>query len=153
MKKALIALVILVLVGVSVKSCMAILPKRDMKPVDYDLGLTYEKAKLQDKPIITVFYANWCTYCVRFMPKLDTVRNIYKDRFNVVLVDAENPENKDLVKEYRISGFPTVYIIDPVFDNRVHIDSSYLDSVASLNSEVGRYENMRKLIKKGNQCK
>lgn len=153
MKKALIAILVLVFIGISVKSCMALMPKKEHKPSDYDLGMTYEQAAKEDKPVLTVFYADWCTYCIRFMPKLDKVRNVYKDKFNVVLVNVEDPKNKALVDDYRIGGFPTVYIIDPKFDNRVHIDSAYLDTVAALSKEVGRYDKMRSLIKKGNMCK
>lgn len=151
-KKTLITILILAAVGFSVKSCMAILPKSNMRPSDYDIGLTYDKASAQDKPVVAVFYADWCTYCVKFMPKLDKVRNIYRDDISVVLVDVENPKNQAIVKEYKISAFPTVYIIDPKYDYRAHIDSPYLNSVESLGNEVQKYVNLRKLIKKGDSC-
>lgn len=151
-KNILIAGIVLLLMTITVTSCLAILPKANMKPSDYDLGLTYEQARLQDKPMIAVFYVDWCTYCKKFMPRLDKVRNINKDNFNVVLINVENPENEKIVKEYRIGSFPTVYIIDEKYDNRVHIDNPYLESVASLNKEVERYSSFRKLIKKDNSC-
>ena len=151
-KKTIIGIIILVLVGITVKSCMAVLPKKPMKPSEYDLGMTYEKAAKEDKPILTVFYADWCSYCIRFMPKLDTVRKAYTKDFNVLLVNVEDPKNAKLVAEYQIGGFPTVYIIDPKYDNRVHIDTPYLASVETLSKEVDRYNNMRKLVKKGESC-
>ena len=153
MKKFIISFMVLLLAGITVSGCMAVAPKKDLKPSDYDLGMTYEKASKENKPIIAVFYADWCTYCVRFMPKLDSVRNIYKDKFNVVLLNVEDDHNKAMVEEYRISGYPTVYIMDPKYDNRVHIDSAYLDSVTSLNKEVQRYLKFRNLVKKGESCK
>lgn len=152
-KNTIIAGIVLLLCIVTVSSCMAILPKANMKPSDYDLGLTYKEASLQDKPILAVFYVDWCTYCKKFMPKLDKVRNLNKEDFNVVLLNVENAENEKLVKEYKISGYPTVYIIDPKYDNRVHIDYPFMESVSSLNQEVKRYSNYRKLIKKGDSCK
>ncbi len=151
-KKTIIAVIILVLVGITVKSCMAVLPKKQLKPSDYDQGMTYEKAAAEDKPILTVFYADWCTYCIRFMPKLDSVRKAFKKDFNVLLLNVEDPQNAKLVEEYHIGGFPTVYIIDPKYDNRVHIDTPYLGTVESLSKEVSRYNNMRKLVKKGESC-
>lgn len=87
------------------------------------------------------------------MPRLDKVRNLNKDDFNVVLINVENPENAKLVEEYRISGYPSVYIIDPKYDNRVHIDNAFFDTVSDLNKEVNRYSNFRKLVKKGESCK
>ena len=53
-KKTLIAILVLILVGFSVKSCMAILPKSNMRHSDYDIGMTYEKAKSQDLPVLAV---------------------------------------------------------------------------------------------------
>ena len=149
---SLITVAILLLIGISVTSCMAILPKADMKPSDYDLGLTLEQASKENKPVLTVFYVDWCTYCKRFMPKLDKIRNINKKDLNVVLLNVEDPENEKISKEYRIAGFPTVYIIDPKYDNRVHIDSGYLETVDTLNKEVQRYLNFRKLAEQGVSC-
>ena len=56
---SLIAVAIILLIGISVTSCMAILPKANMKPSDYDLGMTMEQASKQDKAILTVFYVDW----------------------------------------------------------------------------------------------
>ena len=153
LKTLIISLVVLVLTACTITACMALLPKAQMKPSDYDLGVTYEEAAKIDKPIIGVFYVDWCTYCQRFMPRLDKVRNINKDKFSVVLINVDDPKNEKISKEYRISGFPTVYILDPQYDNRVHIDSAYLESVNSLNKEVQRYLNFRNLVKKGESCK
>ena len=86
------------------------------------------------------------------MPKLDKIRNINKKDLNVVLLNVEDPENEKISKEYRIAGFPTVYIIDPKYDNRVHIDSGYLETVDTLNKEIQRYLNFRKLAEQGVSC-
>ena len=138
---------------VAVTACKAMMPRTDLKPSDYDLGMTYENAKKDDNPIIAVFYVDWCTYCQRFMPRLDKVRNINKDKFNVVLINVEEPQNVKIAKEYRIASYPTAYIIDPAYDNRVHIDNTYMETVSDLNKEVSRYYNFRKLVKKGESCK
>ena len=153
LKITIIALSVLLFVAISVTTCLAVLPKKNMLPSDYDLGVTLEQVKDQDKPILAVFYVDWCTYCKRFMPRLDKVRNINKDNFNVVLFNVESPVNEKIVNEYKIGSFPTVYIMDPKYDNRVHIDNAFLETVESLNIEVQRYLNFRKLINKDNSCK
>ncbi len=150
---SLIAVAILLLIGISVTSCMAILPKANMKPSDYDLGMTLEQASKEDKPVLTVFYVDWCTYCKRFMPKLDKIRNARKNDLNVVLLNVEDPANEKIAHEYKISGFPTVYIIDKKYDNRVHIDGGYLETVDTLNTEIQRYLNIRKLAEQALSCK
>lgn len=153
LKNGIIAGVVLLLSIVTISACMAVLPKAEMNPSDYDTGLTFEKASQEDKPILTVFYVDWCTYCRRFMPKLDKVRNINKNDINVVLINVENPDNEKLAHDYRIAGYPTVYIIEPKYENRVHIENSYLESVATLNKEVNRYLNYKKMVKKDSSCK
>ena len=152
-KNFIISAVIILAMFAAVSTALAILPKANMVPSDYDLGVTYEQVKNQDKPIVAVFYVDWCTYCKKFMPRFDKVRNINKDKFNFVMINVENPDNEMLVKEYRISGYPSVYIIDPKYDNRVHIDNPYLDSVSGLNREVSRYSNFRSLVTQNKSCK
>jgi len=153
MKFSLITLAIVTADCLSVSTCKALIPKANLKPSEYDLGLTFEQAQKDSKPILGVFYVDWCTYCQRFMPKLNTVRNLNKNDLNVVLINVDDPYNEKLAKEYKITGFPTVYIIDAVYDNRVHIDSPYLDSVVNLNKEVQRYLKFRNLVTKGVKCK
>lgn len=151
LKILLVSIAVLVLVGVSA-ACFAILPKANMKPSDYDLGVTYSQAAQENKPIIAVFYVDWCTYCKRFMPKLDKVRNINKDNFNVVLINVDDSANEKIVKEYKIGSFPTVYLIDPMYNFRSHIDSPFLESVQTFNSEIQKYAQLRKLIDKSSFC-
>lgn len=153
LKNGIIAGVVLFLCVATISACMAVLPKADMNPSDYDTGLTFEKASQEDKPILTVFYVDWCSYCRQFMPKLDKVRNINKNDINVVLINVENPDNEKMAREYRISAYPTVYVIEPKYENRVHIDNVYLETVTTLNKEVSRYLKYKKMIKKESSCK
>ena len=148
-----IVLGIIVLSAVTVTCCMAVMPKADVVPSEYDKGLTFEQASKEDKPILAVFYVDWCTYCKRFMPKLDKVRNINKSDLNVVLINMDDSKNDKFAKDYRVTGFPTVYIIDPNYDNRVHINNAFFDSVVDFNTEVSRYIKFRKLVNKGATCK
>lgn len=87
------------------------------------------------------------------MPKLDKIRNARKNDLNVVLLNVEDPANEKIAHEYKISGFPTVYIIDKKYDNRVHIDGGYLETVDTLNTEIQRYLNIRKLAEQALSCK
>ncbi len=36
-----------------------------------------------------------------------------KNNFAVAYVNAEYAENQDLVQEYQIQGFPTIYLLNP----------------------------------------
>ena len=152
-KTTLIAIAVILLSALTITGCFAVIPKAEVIPSEYDEGITFEQASKEDKPILTVFYVDWCTYCKRLMPKLDKVRNIQRNNMNVVLINMDNPDNEKFAKKYRVSGYPTIYIIDPKYNYRAHIPGVFADSVMDLNSEVTKYLNLRKLLKKNESCK
>lgn len=116
------------------------------KPSDYKIGVTYEEALNSDKPMMALFYVDWCGYCLRFMPKYKTISNIYKNKFNVVMLNAEDPANKALVEDVALGGFPTLYIIDPKYDNRVLLNNGIYQDMKKLRVELDRYLRIRGLL-------
>ena len=138
-------IIMLMAIFLSTTLVFAVTPKKKVKPSDYNLGIKYEQAIKIDKPAIVLFYADWCTYCRRFMPAYEALSKEYKGKYNIVMVDVE--KNEDLAREYVISGFPTVYIVDPMIDNRVHIDNGLYGSKNLLYKELDRYLNVRARIK------
>ena len=142
MKKIVISLLAICL---SVSIVLAATPKKKEKPSDYAIGIKYEQALKSDKPSVLLFYTNWCTYCRRFMPMFESLSTEYQDRYNFVMVNAE--KNEDLSRDYTVSGFPTIYIIDPSIDNRVHLDNGIYGSSYLLHKELDRYLNVRARIK------
>ena len=142
MKKIVISLVAIFL---STSIVLAVTPLKKEKPSDYKLGIKYEQALESDKPSIMLFYTDWCTYCRRFMPMYESVGNSYKGKYNLVMINVE--KNEELAQEYVVTGFPTMYIIDPKIDNRVHLDNGIYGSKTLLHKELDRYLNVRARIK------
>ena len=147
-KKILIILGILCIIcgiswaGISYASMNA--PKH---PSDYKIGITYDEAVKSDKPVLVVFYADWCSYCLKFMPKFKILSTLYKDKYNFVMLDAEAaPENIKLAQNYGITGFPTVYITDPKYDNRVLMPNAFYQDLGKFRVEIDRYLRIRKLL-------
>ena len=121
--------------------------KRPTKPSEYQLGISMESAlKTPDRPIVAMFYADWCTYCLRFMPTMQRLSEQYRDKYNFVMIDAENKDNINLVKDYRIGGFPTIYIIDPEIDNRISIPVSSYQSIDFMKEDLDRYLRVKSLM-------
>jgi thiol-disulfide isomerase/thioredoxin len=67
--------------------------------------------------IVALFYADWCPHCVEFKPKFKEAMKkmdgqMWKKgkKLKFVLVDCD--EYKELAKEFDVSGYPTVKIID-----------------------------------------
>ena len=81
----------------------------------YDKGQSMEKALKKEKPVIVWFYTDWCGFCQRFAPtfgKITKDKRI-KNNFAVAYVNAELPENRELMTEYGVEGFPTIYLLNP----------------------------------------
>jgi thiol-disulfide isomerase/thioredoxin len=96
-KFAIIFSIVIVLCAITATTCFALMPKANLKPSDYDQGLTYEQAAKEGKPILALFYVDWCAYCKRFVPKYDKVRTLNKFNFNFVMINVEDPENQLMV--------------------------------------------------------
>ena len=120
-KKILIGLgIVLVICGLSFAGIAVAEMSTPKHPSEYHIGIKYEDALKSDKPMLTVFYVDWCGYCLRFMPKFKILSNIYKNKYNFVMLNVEESKaNTKLAEDIGIGGFPTVYIIDPKYDNRV----------------------------------
>lgn len=136
MKKILlIFLAIFVFAGIGL--CFA--PKKDLYPSDYKIGLSYQDAIKADKPVLALFYVDWCTYCKNFMPKLRLLDMIYKNKYNAVMINCEDPENKKVVEDFQINSYPTLYIIDYSKDLRIHLDNGNYDNLGFIKRELDRY--------------
>ncbi len=146
-KRILIVLGVLLLTALtSVVVYANFLQEKKHKPSDYNIGIKYEEAFQSQKPMLALFYVDWCGYCLRFMPKFKTVSKLYKDKYNVVMLNAEDPANSSLVEDVVLSGFPTLYIIDPKYDNRVLINNGIYSDLKKLRVELDRYLRIRNLL-------
>jgi len=63
------------------------------------------------KPILMLFYADWCGHCHEFMPTFEKLKREYvnSDKLNLVKV---SDKNTDLIKKYDIDGYPTIKLYD-----------------------------------------
>lgn len=127
---------------------LAFSPKKDLKPSEYGIGISYEAAMQDKKPFVALFYDDWCTYCMRFMPKYKVLSDIYKNKYNFVTINVENEKYSPVVMDYAIGSLPTVYIIDPTIDNRVLISNTIYHDLEKVRTELDRYLRIRSMINK-----
>lgn len=147
-KKVFLIIAVVFVLGVTSALTFALSPRKNLKPSEYNIGVKYEAAVKDKKPMIALFYADWCTYCMRFMPKYKIISEVYRGKYNFVMINIDNPNYKKLVKDYSIDGFPTIYIIDPSIDERIHISSGLYGDLFKLRTEFDRYLRIRVMIKK-----
>lgn len=120
---------------------------KPVKPSEYGIGMSLEEAlKDTSKPIVAMFYADWCTYCMRFMPTMEKLSKEYKDKYNFVMIDGDSKGNELMMRAFRVGGFPTLYIIDTAIDYQAHIPATSYVEKAYMNDELDRYLRVRKLM-------
>lgn len=118
------------------------------RPSEYKVGKDYNEAVKSGKPVLTLFYADWCRYCIRFMPIYEKVAEKYGGSIEFAKVNVEDAKYENLVRDNKIGGFPTVIIIDKKYDNRVIIPNSNLGTPEDLGGEIERFMNIRKMLDK-----
>jgi len=119
-------------------------PKEPSKPSDYHIGMPYEKAVKSSKPFLLLFYTNWCSTCMRFMPEFNRLKEEYKNELNFVTVNGDDAKYRNLMFDYRIGAFPSLYIVDPAVDYRVFINSTFYGGGEILKGEINKYLRVRK---------
>lgn len=153
-KKVIITLAILFVVILTSAAGFAVatgaLDKKE-KPSDYKIGIQYSEALESDKPALALFYVDWCGYCLRFMPKYKVLSMLYGTKYNFVMLNAEDPINRALVEDVALTGFPTVYIIDPKYDNRILINNAIYQNLPKFKVELNRYLRIREMLEKADK--
>lgn len=122
------------------------LSQEPKKPSEYNIGEEYNKAMKSKKPVLVLFYADWCGYCVRFMPIYQEISEKYAETFDFSKVNVEDKKYEKVVREIGITGFPTVFILDPKYDNKVLLSNAILGNKESLSKEMDRYVRIRKIL-------
>ena len=146
--------IIITLLGITAGGYAVSVINTPKHPSDYHIGITLEDAMKSNKPVVAVFYADWCGYCLRFMPKFQSYYKLYKDKFDFVMIDVEgNADRRILSEEVGITGYPTVYILDFKYDNRVLLPNSIYHDLTKFRVELERYLRIRNLLDKAVSAK
>lgn len=62
-----------------------------------------------DKPVLAVFWANWCYPCKSFMPVLERISDEYAGKILVVKIDVD--KYTEMAYKYNVLGIPTTLFI------------------------------------------
>lgn len=103
-----------------------------------------QQVKDNKKPTLAFFYVDWCGYCKRFMPIYGAVAKLYNNKFNFAVIHCEKPENQQLVRDFEIHGFPTLFIIDNKINYKFPLSGTVTQDKESLEKELNKYLSVRK---------
>ncbi len=107
---------------------------------------TYQEVSDFEKPIVAMFYVDWCGYCRRFMPKFGRLAELYGDKYNFVVINCEHAENMELVKDFHIMGFPTLFIMDKKLEHSFSLYMAATEDSDIMREELDNYIKFRNKI-------
>ena len=55
-----------------------------------------------------MFYAPWCGHCKTTKPEFQKLQETYKGPIKIIAIDCDDDENKELVAQQEVKGFPTI---------------------------------------------
>ena len=122
MKKKTILIVTSILICITAIVCWLFTPSKVAYTPQQNLNapieipaegiVTIQEANESQKPQVIMFYVDWCGYCRRFMPKFGEFAKKYADKYTFTVVNCDNPENKQMVDDFHIMGFPVLFVVD-----------------------------------------
>lgn len=146
-KLRILGIILIIVIFAASAVVFAVNSEITLKSPEKNNQTSLEVANKEKKPIVLLFYSDWCAYCVKFMPKYDELSKIYKKEYNFVKVDAENPANYSLMQDYAVGSLPTLYISDPSVDNKIFINQTIYGDIERIKKELDRYLRVKALIK------
>lgn len=114
-------------------------------PIEIPEGkiISLEEAQKLEKPMIVMFYVDWCTYCRRFMPKFAEYSKEFDKDYSFTLVNCDLPQYHQMLEEYHIMGYPTLYVIDKKLDFQYQLHAIVTIDKDIMTKELNRYSNLR----------
>lgn len=101
------------------------------------------------RPALVYFYAQQCSSCQKFKPTWNILKRKYKNKFNFVEIDVDNPINAPLCMEFMVNIIPAVHIEDAPFRNRAFVNPMEYHFLPRFEDNLNRYLEMREILKKG----
>ena len=66
----------------------------------------FDKAVLEDKPLLVDYWAPWCGYCRRIGPAYDALAREYEGQVDLVKINID--EDPDLARQEQLEVIPTL---------------------------------------------
>ena len=97
------------------------------------------------KPIVLMFSSRYCKFCAMFKPIFYKLERLYKNDYNFVVIDSDDPKN-EAIYYGNVIELPSLYIFDPAIGNKIHITSFALHDEMRLRTELNNYLRIRSVM-------
>lgn len=116
-------------------------------PIEIPAENVYKLSDVQDsnKPVLALFYVDWCGYCRRFMPVFGEMAQKY-DKYNFVAINCDYPENRELVEEIGIISYPSLVVLDKENDFRFSLSPAATQYEDYMKNELQSYLRLREKL-------
>ena len=129
--------------------CFVAGEKRNSQPEIPQVKTSTGEIKTFKQPAIVYFYGKDCSSCHKFNPNWNIIKKKYGNKFAIIEIDVDKPENAVYGYEFMVNIIPTVYIEDVEFRNRAYINPAEYHFLPRFQDTLDRYLAMRKILMKG----
>lgn len=102
------------------------------------------------KPVVLLFYVDWCTYCRRFMPIYSELAEKYKDKYIFAAANCDIPQNRILMEPLFVRSYPTLIIIDNQLDFEYQLSPILFQNKEILEKELDKFLKLKNKVQKQN---
>lgn len=143
-----LGIILLIIVGVLISEAVYSYRVKNHYINETNIAVTFnDKSKHFDdkKPTVVLIHTQRCGLCIRFMPIFNKAAEKYKNKYNFIALEGNDPRNFSLVQD-NVTELPMVYIYDTSIGNKVHIPSTMFVDEQHFCFELDRYLHFRSLL-------
>lgn len=141
MRKTLVSFIIGLALGIGIMGVYAVSnsSSEPQKPSSYRIGYSYTYAITQNRPVLVLFYTDWCSACQSFLPVYKLLYEIYGNAYNFSMINCDDNYNNRYTKSFGIQFFPTLYIVDNKGKTRTFVDLEKCQNVNGIKTFLDDY--------------
>ncbi len=108
--------------------------------------LSIEEANKTNKPVVAMFYVDWCGYCRRYMPIFGEFAKEYKNKYAFAAINCDKPEYRKIVNNNNIMAFPTFVVFDKKNDYDFMLPQTVTIDKGIMKTSLNKYLKLREKI-------